>query len=124
MLRGASAEARAELVSQVGSSGSLEDKATLGDQLLGVAGVLRSEAALRRVFTDASIEGEAKAGLAGNVFGTWNASFRYWFIGTVSSFVANQRAYTRRISPLWNISFSVRSTSRSNEGSSLRSMMA
>jgi F-type H+-transporting ATPase subunit delta len=68
MLRGASAEARAELVSQVGSSGTLEDKATLGDQLLGVAGVLRSEAALRRVFTDASIEGEAKAGLAGNVF--------------------------------------------------------
>jgi F-type H+-transporting ATPase subunit delta len=68
MLRGASAEARAELASQVGTSGTLEDKATLGDELLGVAGVLRSEAALRRVVTDPSIEGEAKAGLAGNVF--------------------------------------------------------
>ena len=30
--------------------------------------MLRSEPALRRVLTDASIEGEAKAGLAGNVF--------------------------------------------------------
>ena len=30
--------------------------------------MLRSEPALRRVFTDASVEGEAKAGLAGNVF--------------------------------------------------------
>ena len=68
MLRGASAEARAELNSRLGKSGTLEDKATLGDQLLGVAGVLKSEAALRRVFTDASIEGDAKAGLAGNVF--------------------------------------------------------
>ena len=67
MLRGASAEARAELASKVGS-GTLEDTATLGDQLLAVAGVLRTEPALRRVFTDASVEGEAKAGLAGNVF--------------------------------------------------------
>ena len=68
MLRGASAEARAELSSQLGTSGTLEEKATLGDQLLGVAGVLKSEAALRRVFTDASIDADAKAGLAGNVF--------------------------------------------------------
>ena len=63
MLRGASAEARAELASKVGS-GTLEDTATLGDELFAVAGVLRSEPALRRVFTDASVEGEAKAGLA------------------------------------------------------------
>jgi F-type H+-transporting ATPase subunit delta len=69
MLRGASAEARTELASKVTTSGTLEDAATLGDQLLGVAGVLRSEPALRRVFTDASVDGEAKAGLAGNVFG-------------------------------------------------------
>ena len=68
MLRGASAEARAELASKVGS-GTLEETATLGDQLLGVAGVLRSEPALRRVFTDGSVEGEAKAGLAASVFG-------------------------------------------------------
>jgi F-type H+-transporting ATPase subunit delta len=33
-----------------------------------VAGVLRAEPALRRVLTDASIEGEAKADLAGDVF--------------------------------------------------------
>jgi F-type H+-transporting ATPase subunit delta len=68
MLRGASAEARTELASRLGSSATLEETATLGEQLLAVAGVLRSEAALRRVFTDASIEGEAKAGLAANVF--------------------------------------------------------
>ena len=68
MLRGASAEARAELASRLGTSGTLEDTATLGDQLLAVAGVLNSEPALRRVLTDASIEGDAKAGLAGNVF--------------------------------------------------------
>ena len=68
MLRGASAEARAELAKKVGTSRTLEDSATLGDQLLAVAGVLRTEPALRRVFTDASVEGDAKAGLAGNVF--------------------------------------------------------
>ena len=68
MLRGASAEARTELASKVGS-GTLEDTAKLGDQLLAVAGVLRSEPALRRVFTDGSVEGEAKAGLAASVFG-------------------------------------------------------
>ena len=68
MLRGASAEARSALASKVGS-GTLEDTATLGDQLLAVAGVLRSEPALRRVFTDGSVEGEAKAGLATSVFG-------------------------------------------------------
>ena len=51
MLRGASAEARTELASKVGS-GTLEDTAKLGDQLLAVAGVLRSEPALRRVFRD------------------------------------------------------------------------
>ena len=68
MLRGASAEARAELATKVGS-GTLQDTATLGDELLAVAGVLRSEPALRRVFTDASVEGEAKAGLAASVFG-------------------------------------------------------
>jgi len=68
MLRGASAEARAELASKVGS-GTLEDTAKLGDQLLAVAGVLRSEPALRRVFTDGSVEGDAKAGLVASVFG-------------------------------------------------------
>jgi F-type H+-transporting ATPase subunit delta len=68
MLRGASAEARSELASGLGRSGTLEDSATLGEQLLAVAGVLRAEPALRRLLTDASVEGQAKADLAGNVF--------------------------------------------------------
>jgi F-type H+-transporting ATPase subunit delta len=68
MLRGASAEARTELAGRLGTSGTLEDSATLGEQLLAVAGVLRAEPSLRRVLTDASVEAEAKAGLAGSVF--------------------------------------------------------
>jgi F-type H+-transporting ATPase subunit delta len=68
MLRGASAEARAELESELGTSGTMEDTAALGDNLLAAAGVVQSEPALRRVLTDASIEGEAKAGLAADVF--------------------------------------------------------
>ena len=67
MLRGASAEARHELASRLeGISG---DTATLGEELFAVASVLRGEAAVRRIATDASIEGDAKAGLIGNVFG-------------------------------------------------------
>jgi F-type H+-transporting ATPase subunit delta len=50
------------------TAGTPDDAATLGDQLLAAAGVVRSEPALRRVLTDASIEAEAKAGLAGSVF--------------------------------------------------------
>jgi F-type H+-transporting ATPase subunit delta len=67
MLRGASAEARQELAARLeGISG---DTATLGEELFAVASVLRGEAAVRRIATDASIEGDAKAGLIGNVFG-------------------------------------------------------
>jgi F-type H+-transporting ATPase subunit delta len=69
MLRGASAEARDGLATKVGSQRNLDEYATLGEELLGVAGVLRSEVALRRVSTDASVEPEAKAGLAKQVFG-------------------------------------------------------
>jgi F-type H+-transporting ATPase subunit delta len=69
MVRGASAEALAELGDQLGTR-TLADSATLGEELLGVARVLRSEAALRRVATDAAVEGDAKAALVGNVFGT------------------------------------------------------
>jgi F-type H+-transporting ATPase subunit delta len=67
MLRGASAEARdalAERLAQVSG-----DTGRVGEELLGAAAVLRSEAALRRIVTDASIEADAKAGLVGNVFG-------------------------------------------------------
>ena len=69
MLRGASAEAKATLDSRARSARSLAENATLGEQLLAVARLLRAEPALRRVATDASVEGDAKAGLIGNVLG-------------------------------------------------------
>jgi F-type H+-transporting ATPase subunit delta len=68
MLRGASAEARSVLTGKVGAHRTLDENATLGDQLLAVAGVLRAEPALRRITTDASVATEAKAGLAQQVF--------------------------------------------------------
>ena len=67
MLRGASAEAEAQLTSDL--EGSTGEVGKLGEELFGVAAVLRAEAALRRIFTDASIDSSAKADLAGNVFG-------------------------------------------------------
>jgi F-type H+-transporting ATPase subunit delta len=67
MLRGASADAQAQLIEELDASSS--DAQKLGEELFGVATLLRSEPALRRIATDASIEPEAKAGLAGNVFG-------------------------------------------------------
>lgn len=68
MMRAASAEALTELISGLGRSGTLEDSAITGADLFGVATVLQGEPALRRVLTDASIEAEAKAGLASSVF--------------------------------------------------------
>ncbi len=68
MLRGASAEARRELVSHAGKAGTLDETAVLGEQLLAIARVLRAQPALRRVCTDASVQPEAKAALADNVF--------------------------------------------------------
>ena len=67
MLRGASAEAQAELTSEL--EGSKDDDAKLGEELFGVAAVLRGEPAVRRILTDASVEPDAKASLAGDVFG-------------------------------------------------------
>jgi F-type H+-transporting ATPase subunit delta len=67
MLRGASAEAEAQLTSELESA--QDDSGKLGEELFGVAAVLRSEAALRRIATDSSIDASAKADLAGNVFG-------------------------------------------------------
>ena len=69
MLRGASAEAQVDLASRlddVPAGGS--DR--LGEELFGIAGVLRAEPALRRIVTDGSVEADAKAGLARNVFGS------------------------------------------------------
>lgn len=70
MLRGASAEALRELTGSLGSSGTLEDQARLGQDLFGVVDVLRGDAALRRALTDSSVEGESKSGLANAVFGS------------------------------------------------------
>ncbi len=70
MLRGASAEALADLSEKLGSTRTLADSATLGEELFGVARVLRDEPALRRVLTDSAVEGEAKVGLVENVFGS------------------------------------------------------
>ncbi len=69
MLRGASADALADLSEQLGTR-TLADAASLGEDLFGVSRVLRSEVALRRVVTDSAIEGDAKTTLVGNVFGS------------------------------------------------------
>jgi F-type H+-transporting ATPase subunit delta len=68
MLRGASAEALAELSQQASRARTLEEGATLGAQLFGVTAVVRRDVALRRALTDSSVEGEAKDGLARAVF--------------------------------------------------------
>jgi F-type H+-transporting ATPase subunit delta len=68
MLRGASAEARRELVVRAGGPGSIDESAVLGEQLFAVARMLREQPALRRICTDSSVDAEAKAGLAGTVF--------------------------------------------------------
>jgi F-type H+-transporting ATPase subunit delta len=67
MLRRASEQARAELTERLSDASG--DTAALGEELFGVASVLRQEAAIRRIVTDASIEEDAKAGLVGDVFG-------------------------------------------------------
>ena len=69
MLRGASAEALAELSQQATRTRTLDEAATLGGQLFGVASVLRHDVALRRALTDSSVEGESRVGLARAVFG-------------------------------------------------------
>lgn len=69
-LRGASADALAALTTElesVLSGGSSASK--VGDDLFSVAMTLRSEGALRRFATDASVPAEAKTGLVQQVFG-------------------------------------------------------
>jgi F-type H+-transporting ATPase subunit delta len=68
MLRGASADALAELSEMVGSGLNQDDTATVGDQLFAVAGLLRADASIRRVATDSSLETEAKQGLVSQLF--------------------------------------------------------
>jgi F-type H+-transporting ATPase subunit delta len=69
-LRGASEAALATLKSEL--SGAVDggaDAALLGDELFTVAQALRSEPALRRVASDASLPAEAKQGLMREVLG-------------------------------------------------------
>jgi F-type H+-transporting ATPase subunit delta len=68
MLRGASAEAMADLHGRLGKPATLGEAATTGDELFSVAELLRADAALRRVATDASLPAEAKQGLARQIF--------------------------------------------------------
>lgn len=70
-MRGPSAQASAllheRLVAAVGQVGSRKT-AQVGDDLLGLAEVLRTTPSLRRVVTDLSVEGEAKANLVRGIF--------------------------------------------------------
>lgn len=59
-LRGASADALAQLRQRLDG---VADVARVGDDLFGVAALLRAEPSLRRVATDASTDADAKAGL-------------------------------------------------------------
>lgn len=69
-LRGASADALAELTSELESKlGSGADASRIGDDLFTVATLLRSEPGLRRVATDVSVDAEAKRGLVAEIFG-------------------------------------------------------
>jgi len=68
MLRGASAEAMADLRDRLGKPATLADAATIGDELFWVSDLLRTDAALRRAATDASMPAEARQGLARQIF--------------------------------------------------------
>ncbi len=62
MLRGASADASAALGDALRAMG-VDDAGAVGNDLFAVADLLRQEPALRRVATDASVEGPAKSAL-------------------------------------------------------------
>ncbi|QBX56506.1 F0F1 ATP synthase subunit delta [Nocardioides seonyuensis] len=63
-MRGASADALADLTSiLVGKLGGGADASRIGDDLFTVSSLLRSEAALRRVVTDVSVDAPAKKNL-------------------------------------------------------------
>lgn len=68
-MRGASAEAVADLRDQLDAAiGDGADPTRLGDDLFGVAGLLRAEPGLRRVATDVSVDARAKQGLVQQLF--------------------------------------------------------
>lgn len=66
-LRGASADAQAGLREKLDAAAGA-DVAGIGEDLLGVAAVLRAEPGLRRVATDQSVDASAKSGLVRSVF--------------------------------------------------------
>lgn len=69
-LRGASADALAELTSELESKlGSGADASRIGDDLFTVSTLMRSEPSLRRVATDQSVDAKAKADLVTGIFG-------------------------------------------------------
>jgi len=69
MVSTTASESLAELGGLLNRAGTLEETATTGEELFGVAKTLRSEPALRRVATDTSVEESAKADLVNNIFG-------------------------------------------------------
>ncbi len=68
-LRGASAEALADLTGRLDEAiGGVRQAADLADELFTVSQLFRTEAALRRYATDASLPAEAKQGMVQQVF--------------------------------------------------------
>ena len=68
-LRGASAEALTALAARLDDDlGTNQSAAALGDELFTVSQLFRTEAALRRYATDASLAGETKQGMVQQVF--------------------------------------------------------
>ena len=69
-MRGASGDAFADLLDKLEQelASADADQAKVGADLFGVAGVLRSEAGLRRVATDVSTDADAKSGLVRSIF--------------------------------------------------------
>ncbi len=65
-LRGASADAAADLTAELGTAPT----AAMADELFSVSQALRGEGALRRFATDGSLPAEAKAGLMTEIFGS------------------------------------------------------
>jgi F-type H+-transporting ATPase subunit delta len=67
-VRGASADALAELTDRLDDVRGNADGAKVGEDLFAIASVLRSEPGFRRVATDVSTDPEAKAGLVRSIF--------------------------------------------------------
>jgi F-type H+-transporting ATPase subunit delta len=68
-MRGASGQALVELRDRLEGSLGAADAAAVGEELFAVASLVRSEAGLRRVVTDISTAGDAKAELVRGILG-------------------------------------------------------